>query len=134
MQGELVAVIGANGAGKSTLMKAITQLIHPWSGDIALQGRSLVGIPAYDISKQGVVLVPEGRQVFKELTVIDNLRLGAFTRQDGDVEADIARVLERFPRLQERRRSEGGPVIGRRTANAGHWPGADGATRPAAAG
>ena len=111
-EGELVAVIGANGVGKSTLMKAITQLIHPWSGDITLQDQSLVGTPAHNITKQGIVLVPEGRQVFKELTVIDNLRLGAFTRQDDEVEADIARVLNRFPRLQERRNQKAGLLSG----------------------
>jgi branched-chain amino acid transport system ATP-binding protein len=110
--GELVAVIGANGAGKSTLMKAMTQLIQPWSGDISFQNRSLLGISAAAISQQGMVLVPEGRQVFKELTVIDNLRLGAFPRQGRDVEADIAGILERFPRLQARRDQKAGLLSG----------------------
>ncbi len=110
--GELVAVIGANGAGKSTLMKSVTQLIQPWSGEITFQGQALTGIPAHDIGKQGIVLVPEGRQVFKELTVIDNLRLGAFNRQDDQIELDITAVLDRFPRLQERRNQKAGLLSG----------------------
>ena len=110
--GELVAVIGANGAGKSTLMKAITQLIAPWSGDIVWQHQSLLGMPAHDINRQGIVLVPEGRQVFKELTVIDNLRLGAFNRQDADVDSDIQKILQRFPRLFERRNQKAGLLSG----------------------
>ncbi|WP_217650506.1 ATP-binding cassette domain-containing protein [Spirulina major] len=110
--GELVAVIGANGAGKSTLMKSITQLIQPWAGDITLENRSLIGTPTYDITRQGLVLVPEGRQVFKELTVIDNLRLGAFTRQDDDIESDIVQVLDRFPRLHKRRHQKAGLLSG----------------------
>ena len=110
--GELVAVIGANGAGKSTLMKAITQLIAPWSGDIVWQHQSLLGMPAHDINRQGIVLVPEGRQVFKELTVIDNLRLGAFNRQDADVDSDIQKILQRFPRLFERRTQKAGLLSG----------------------
>ena len=110
--GQLVAVIGANGAGKSTLMKAITQLITPWSGDIIWQNQSLLGTPAHDINRQGIVLVPEGRQVFKELTVIDNLRLGAFNRQDNKVEDDIQKILQRFPRLFERRTQKAGLLSG----------------------
>lgn len=110
--GELVAVIGANGAGKSTLMKAITQLISPWSGDIQWQGQSLLGMPAHDINQRGVVLVPEGRQVFKELTVIDNLRLGAFNRRDDGVDRDIQRILQRFPGLDERRTQKAGLLSG----------------------
>ncbi len=110
--GELVAVIGANGAGKSTLMKAITQLIPAWSGDIRWQGQSLLGMPAHDISQRGVVLVPEGRQVFKELTVIDHLRLGAFNRRDDGIERDIQRILQRFPRLDEGRTQKAGLLSG----------------------
>jgi ABC-type branched-subunit amino acid transport system ATPase component/ABC-type branched-subunit amino acid transport system permease subunit len=113
--GELVAVIGANGAGKSTLMKSITQLIQPWSGDIIWQNRSLLKTPAHDISQQGIVLVPEGRQVFKELTVIDNLRLGAFnrpTQSEQAIDRDIQIILERFPRLQDRRHQKAGLLSG----------------------
>jgi len=110
--GELVAVIGANGAGKSTLMKAVTQLITPWSGTVTFQAQSMIGQPAHAIVQQGIVLVPEGRQVFKELSVIDNLRLGAYNRQDDAVEADMADVLKRFPRLQERQHQPAGLLSG----------------------
>lgn len=110
--GELVAVVGANGAGKSTLLKTLTQLVHPWSGDIQFQGRSLVGTAAHAISSQGMVLVPEGRQVFKELSVLDNLRLGAFNRQDNGIEDDLASLLKRFPRLAERRHQKAGLLSG----------------------
>lgn len=110
--GELVAVIGANGAGKSTLMKSVTQLIEPWSGLVSFQGRSLVGRSAHAVVQQGIVLVPEGRQVFKELSVIDNLRLGAFNRKDDQVDADIEDVLTRFPRLQDRQQQKAGLLSG----------------------
>ena len=93
-------------------MKAITQLITPWSGDIIWQNQSLLGTPAHDINREGIVLVPEGRQVFKELTVIDNLRLGAFNRQDNKVEDDIQKILQRFPRLFERRTQKAGLLSG----------------------
>jgi len=111
-QGELVAVVGANGAGKTTLLKSLVNLLPTWSGEIRFQGRSLAAIPAHQMATAGVVLVPEGRQVFRELDVIDNLRLGAFHRRDGGVEADIERMLERFPRLRERRAQKAGLLSG----------------------
>ncbi|MGF1535552.1 MAG: ATP-binding cassette domain-containing protein [Elainellaceae cyanobacterium] len=116
--GELVAIIGANGAGKSTLLKSLVNLLPPWSGEVRFDGEVLSAVPAHQISaapahqisavpahqmaRSGIVLVPEGRQVFKELTVVDNLRLGAFHRQDSGVKADIERMLGRFPQLQAR--------------------------------
>ena len=111
-QGELVAVIGANGAGKSTLLKSLVNLLPPWSGQVEFLGQSVATVPAHKMAAQGMVLVPEGRQVLKELDVIGNLRLGAFHRRDAGIDADIERMLERFPRLRERRRQKAGLLSG----------------------
>jgi ABC-type branched-subunit amino acid transport system ATPase component/ABC-type branched-subunit amino acid transport system permease subunit len=98
---EMVAVLGANGAGKSTLMRALSGLLRPVSGGIALVGEDLGKVPAHRVAARGLVLVPEGRQVFPELSVLDNLRLGAFLRRRIEP-AEIESMLERFPRLRER--------------------------------
>jgi ABC-type branched-subunit amino acid transport system ATPase component len=101
--GESVAILGANGAGKTTLMRALAGLSPPSaSGEIRLGDRSLAGVRAHRRVAAGLVLVPEGRQVFPELSVRDNLRLGAFTRRGPDLEDRIEAMLERFPRLRER--------------------------------
>jgi branched-chain amino acid transport system ATP-binding protein len=110
--GELVAVVGANGAGKTTLLKSLVNVLPPWSGQVQFLGRSLTAIPAHHMAETGVVLVPEGRQVFRELNVIDNLRLGAFHRRDGGVETDIEQMLQRFPRLRERQAQKAGLLSG----------------------
>ena len=107
----MVAVLGANGAGKSTLMRALSGLLRPVAGGIALAGEDIAGLPAHKVAARGVVLVPEGRQVFPELSVLDNLRLGAFLRPAGEGE-DIEAMLERFPRLRERLRSRAGLLSG----------------------
>ncbi|NER78357.1 MAG: ATP-binding cassette domain-containing protein, partial [Leptolyngbya sp. SIO1D8] len=111
-QGELVAVVGANGAGKSTLLKSLVNLLPPWSGQVQFLGQSLSALPAHQVAHTGIVLVPEGRQVFRELDVIDNLRLGAFHRRDGEIDEDIDRMLHRFPRLQERQGQKAGLLSG----------------------
>ena len=110
--GEMVAVLGANGAGKSTLMKALSGLRRPVQGRIALNGREIAELPAHRIVTQGLILVPEGRQVFPELSVLDNIRLGAFTRSDDRVEADVETALQRFPRLRERLDNRAGLLSG----------------------
>jgi ABC-type branched-subunit amino acid transport system ATPase component len=108
---EMVAVLGANGAGKSTLMRALSGLLRPVGGSIGFAGADLARIRAHRIVARGVVLVPEGRQVFPELTVLDNIRLGAFLR--GKVPAaEIETMLERFPRLRERATSRAGLLSG----------------------
>jgi branched-chain amino acid transport system ATP-binding protein/branched-chain amino acid transport system permease protein len=108
---EMVAVLGANGAGKSTLMRALSGLHRPLEGAIAFEGGELARLPAHKVVARGVVLVPEGRQVFPELSVLDNLRLGAFLRKD--VPADeVERMLERFPRLRERLHQRAGLLSG----------------------
>jgi ABC-type branched-subunit amino acid transport system ATPase component/ABC-type branched-subunit amino acid transport system permease subunit len=108
---ELVAVLGANGAGKSTLMRAISGLLRPVAGGIALAGADIGRLPAHKVATLGVSLVPEGRQVFPELSVLHNLQLGAFRRRD-DAAADVERMLERFPRLRERLQQRAGLLSG----------------------
>ena len=108
---EMVAVLGANGAGKSTLMRALSGLLRPVGGSIGFAGADLARMRAHRIVARGVVLVPEGRQVFPELTVLDNIRLGAFLRRKttpGELEA----MLDRFPRLRERATSRAGLLSG----------------------
>ncbi|MBK5104180.1 MAG: ABC transporter ATP-binding protein, partial [Burkholderiales bacterium] len=110
-QNEMVAVLGANGAGKSSLMRALAGLHRPVQGNIKLAGTDLQGLPAHKVVAQGVVLVPEGRQVFPELSVSDNIRLGAFLRRDAQ-EHEIEAMLDRFPRLRERRHQRAGLLSG----------------------
>ena len=110
-RGEAVALLGANGAGKSTLMKAIAGLHRPVQGGIHVDGAALHGLGAEQVVARGVVLVPEGRQVFPELSVLDNIRLGAFLRPE-DREARVQEQLERFPRLRERLHQRAGLLSG----------------------
>jgi branched-chain amino acid transport system ATP-binding protein len=110
--GELVAVLGANGAGKSTLMRALSGLNRPVEGSVLLLGRRIERYTAARIVGEGLVLVPEGRQVFPELTVIDNIRLGAYARPAADVEAVAERLLDRFPQLKGRRHQRAGLLSG----------------------
>jgi branched-chain amino acid transport system ATP-binding protein len=111
-EGELVAMLGANGAGKSTTMRAISGLLRPVSGSINLAGEAIEKKPAHQIVAAGLMLVPEGRQVFPELSVHDNLLLGAHSRGDVDLEVEIAAQLARFPRLEGRLHSRAGLLSG----------------------
>ncbi len=114
-EGELVALLGANGAGKSTLMRALAGLHRPVSGGITFEGRDLSRLDAAKIAALGVVLVPEGRQVFAELSVLDNLRLGAFAcgrLPRATLDARIAQMFARYPRLQERQHQRAGLLSG----------------------
>ncbi|TMH66197.1 MAG: ATP-binding cassette domain-containing protein, partial [Betaproteobacteria bacterium] len=108
---ELVAVLGANGAGKSTLMRALSGLLRPVQGGIAFGGEDITGLPAHKVVPLGLVLVPEGRQVFPELSVLHNLELGAFRRKDAAA-TDIETMLDRFPRLRERLHQRAGLLSG----------------------
>jgi ABC-type branched-subunit amino acid transport system ATPase component/ABC-type branched-subunit amino acid transport system permease subunit len=109
--GQVVAMLGANGAGKSTLMRALAGLHRPVRGAIALEDADLARLPAHRVVGRGVVLVPEGRQVFPELSVLDNIRLGAHLRRDVP-EAEVEAMFERFPRLRERRDQRAGLLSG----------------------
>src|SRR5215471_7820562 len=102
-QGKIVTLIGANGAGKTTLLKTISGLIRPTAGTIELEGRVISRSPAHRIVGLGMSHVPEGRAVLKRMTVMDNLRMGAYVRSDAEIERDIDKVFERFPVLGERR-------------------------------
>ncbi len=111
-EGELVCVLGANGAGKSTLMRALSGLHRPVRGEVQLNGNRIESLVAHSIAKHGLVLVPEGRQVFPELSVVDNIRLGGFSRPAAELEADVERMLTRFPRLRERANQRAGLLSG----------------------
>ena len=112
-QGELVSLIGANGAGKTTTLKAITGTQPSAGGEIEFLGRSIRGQGAWDLVKQGLVMVPEGRGVFSRMTIVENLQMGAFVRDDAPgIAADIDRVFAIFPRLKERRNQLAGTMSG----------------------
>jgi len=111
-KGEIVTLIGANGAGKSTTLRAIMGLVPPVSGSVQYEGSSLTGTPTHEIVRSGMTLVPEGRAIFANLSVRENLVLGAFVRRDGEVEADLQRAFEIFPRLKERIEQNAGTLSG----------------------
>jgi len=111
-EGEIVALIGANGAGKTTTLRTISGLIKPARGTITLRGENIVGMVPDAIVRKGVVHSPEGRRIFPRLTVLENLRLGAYARSDGDIGADHDYVLSLFPRLKERLKQKGGTLSG----------------------
>jgi branched-chain amino acid transport system ATP-binding protein len=102
-RGQIVTLIGANGAGKTTLLKTISGLIRPTAGTIEFEGQSIARLAAHKIVALGLSQVPEGRAILKRMTVMDNLLMGAFTRRDSGITADIGNVFERFPVLAERR-------------------------------
>jgi branched-chain amino acid transport system ATP-binding protein len=110
--GEIVTVIGSNGAGKTTLMKAIAGLLAPKAGRIAFDGADIAGIPAHQVVRRGIALVPEGRQVFARLTVEENLNLGAYGRTGGARPEDFERCLRLFPWIGERCRQRAGTLSG----------------------
>ena len=111
-EGEIVTLIGANGAGKSTTLGAVSGLLHAASGRIELFGEDTMRIAPHRIVKRGAALVPEGRRVFLQMTVRENLEMGAFTRPRGEAESSLREVYERFPRLQERRHQLAGTLSG----------------------
>ena len=111
-EGEIVTLIGANGAGKTTTLNTICGLLHSSTGDVKFQDSSIAHLPAHTVVKQGLALVPEGRRVFTQLTVEENLEMGAFTRPKEEVAGSLQRVFELFPRLEERRRQVAGTLSG----------------------
>lgn len=111
--GELVALIGANGAGKSTTLRAICGLVPLAGGDIIYDGRLIAGTPSYQLVRQGLVMVPEGRGIFGQLTIEENLAMGAYSRRDIEqIRRDTDHVLELFPRLKERLKQSAGTLSG----------------------
>jgi len=112
-EGELVTLVGANGAGKSTLLKSIIAQVKIESGDIAFMGNSLLGKPSHKIIKQGIAIVPEGRRIFADLTVVENLEIGAFSGGNQKRFKELSKtVYELFPRLEERKNQFGGTLSG----------------------
>ncbi len=111
-EGELVSLIGANGAGKSTTLKAITGTQATAAGSIEFMGRDIKGQGAWELVKQGLVMVPEGRGTFTRMTITENLQMGAFVRNDNEIDADIDKVFAIFPRLKERRAQLAGTMSG----------------------
>ncbi len=112
-EGEVIALIGANGAGKTTILHSITGLIAPKKGEILFEGQDITSTPAHKIVSMGMAHVPEGRRVFAQLTVLENLKMGAFTRKDKDeIEESMIRVYKRFPRLEERKNQMAGTLSG----------------------
>lgn len=110
-EGEIVALIGANGAGKSTILKTISGLMHPRSGSINFMGKDISHMDAHKLVHQGLAQVPEGRRIFLQMSVQDNLEMGAFTQKDVSKE-DLERMFTLFPRLKERRKQIAGTLSG----------------------
>ncbi|MGB4610465.1 MAG: ABC transporter ATP-binding protein [Saccharofermentanales bacterium] len=111
-EGEIVTLIGANGAGKSTILKTISGLIRPVAGTIKFFDQSIVNLAPHKIVHKGLVHCPEGRRLFLQMSVEENLEMGAYVRGDIDIEAEIADVYQRFPRLKERRKQLAGSLSG----------------------
>ncbi|MCH5253328.1 MAG: ABC transporter ATP-binding protein [Lachnospiraceae bacterium] len=111
-EGEIVTLIGANGAGKSTTLNTVAGLLKPATGSIEFEGNSLIGIPAHKIVGKGMALCPEGRRIFLQLSVQENLEMGAYTRSAGEIADLIASVYDRFPRLKERYKQVAGTLSG----------------------
>src|SRR4051794_40092600 len=111
-EGEIVTLIGANGAGKSTTLRSISGLTPPRAGSIRFDGREIGETPPQDIVRLGISQSPEGRKIFPRMSVRENLDLGAYLRRDEDVEADVKRVYELFPRLEERQKQKAGTMSG----------------------
>lgn len=112
-KGEVIALIGANGAGKTTTLHTVTGLISPKKGHVLFEGKDITKVPAHKIVSMGMAHVPEGRRVFAELSVYENLKMGAYTRKDkNEIEESLKNVYKRFPRLEERKNQMAGTLSG----------------------
>jgi branched-chain amino acid transport system ATP-binding protein len=111
-EGEIVTLIGSNGAGKSTTLRSISGLTPPKTGTIKFRGKEIHGLLGYQVAELGIAQSPEGRHVFPRMTVLENLEMGAFTRNDPNINDDIERVYELFPRLKEREKQKAGTMSG----------------------
>ena len=112
-EGEVIALIGANGAGKTTTLQTVTGMLKPSEGEILFEGQDIVKVPGHKIVSMGMAHVPEGRRVFAELSVFENLKLGAYTRKDkNEIAESLAKVYKSFPRLEERKNQLAGTLSG----------------------
>ena len=111
-QGEIVTLIGANGAGKTTTLKTISGLLHPRRGTVTFEGKNISRTAAHLLVRDGIGHAPEGRRIFSRMTVLENLQMGAFTRDQTTIQPDIDRVMDLFPRLRERTHQLGGTLSG----------------------
>lgn len=111
-EGEIVTLIGANGAGKSTTLNTVSGLLKPRSGSIEFEGKNIVNVPAHKIVSHGMALCPEGRRVFLQMTVQENLEMGGYTRNQSEIAGSIEDVYQRFPRLKERYKQTAGTLSG----------------------
>ena len=112
-KGEVIALIGANGAGKTTTLHTITGLLNAKQGSVVFEGQDITKVPAHKIVQMGIAHVPEGRRVFSQLTVYDNLKMGAYTRKDSsEIQESLEEVYHRFPRLKERKDQRAGTLSG----------------------
>ena len=111
-EGEIVTLIGANGAGKSTTLNTVAGLLKPRSGSILLHDQNIVGVPADKIVSKGMALCPEGRRIFLQMTVLENLEMGGYTRPNSELEESIENVYDHFPRLKERYKQVAGTLSG----------------------
>ncbi len=112
-EGEIIALIGANGAGKTTILHTVSGLLTPKQGSVTFEGKDIVRLPGHKIVSMGMAHVPEGRRVFAELSVLQNLKLGAYTRKDkAEIQQTLQTVFERFPRLEERQNQLAGTLSG----------------------
>jgi branched-chain amino acid transport system ATP-binding protein len=112
-EGEIVTLIGSNGAGKTTTLRSIHGILPPRKGRIIFRGKEIQGVPAHDMIERGISQSPEGRKIFHRMTVLENLEMGAYHRNDrGEIQGDMTRVLNLFPRLKERVKQEAGTMSG----------------------
>jgi branched-chain amino acid transport system ATP-binding protein len=111
-EGEIVSIIGSNGAGKSTLLRTISGLLRPRTGTLTFKGQDITDCPAHEIVKLGISHSPEGRRIFTNMSVLENLQLGAITRKDHEITSDMEKVMNRFPRLRERLHQNSGTLSG----------------------
>ncbi len=111
-KGEIVTLIGANGAGKSTVLNTVSGLLHPASGSVVFDGKDLKGVAPHKVVEHGMAQVPEGRRVFLQMSVEENLEMGAYTRPRDEIQGSLEDVYRRFPRLEERRRQIAGTLSG----------------------
>ncbi|MDL2334417.1 MAG: ABC transporter ATP-binding protein [Chloroflexota bacterium] len=109
---EIVTLLGSNGAGKTTTLKTVSGLLHPRSGKVTFEGRDISKVPAHKLVKAGIGHAPEGRRIFSRLSVLENLQMGAYTRNHSEMREDLDRVVTLFPRLQERLKQAGGTLSG----------------------